>query len=45
MCVELLEELAGIPGVAGAHVMAPGNDGAIAEVIAAAGRIRRRKKM
>jgi methylenetetrahydrofolate reductase (NADPH) len=45
MCVELLEELAGIPGVAGAHVMAPGNDGAIAEVIAAAGRIGRRKKM
>jgi methylenetetrahydrofolate reductase (NADPH) len=45
LCVELLEELAEIPGVAGAHVMAPGNDDAIAEVIAAAGRIGRRNKI
>jgi methylenetetrahydrofolate reductase (NADPH) len=36
ICVELIEELATIRGVAGVHVMAPGNDGAIAEVIAAA---------
>jgi methylenetetrahydrofolate reductase (NADPH) len=43
LCVELLEELAEIPGVAGAHVMAPGNDEAIAEVIAQAGKIRRRQ--
>lgn len=36
ICVELIEELAHIPGVAGVHIMAPGNDAAIAEVIAAA---------
>jgi methylenetetrahydrofolate reductase (NADPH) len=33
ICVELIEELATIPGVAGAHIMAPGNDAAIPEVI------------
>ena len=33
---ELIEELAAIPGVAGVHIMAPGNDSAIADVIAAA---------
>jgi methylenetetrahydrofolate reductase (NADH) len=36
ICVELLHELAAIPGVAGAHIMAPGNDAAVPEVIAAA---------
>jgi methylenetetrahydrofolate reductase (NADPH) len=36
MCVELIAELATIPGVAGVHVMAPGNAAAIPEVIAAA---------
>ncbi|HEX3939240.1 MAG TPA: methylenetetrahydrofolate reductase [Xanthobacteraceae bacterium] len=36
ICVELIEELATIPGVAGVHIMAPGNDAAIAEVIKAA---------
>ncbi len=36
ICVELIEELATIPGVAGVHIMAPGNDAAIPEVIAAA---------
>jgi len=36
ICVELIEELSTIPGVAGAHIMAPGNDAAIAEVITAA---------
>ncbi len=36
ICVELIEELATIPGIAGVHVMAPGNDAAIPEVIAAA---------
>jgi methylenetetrahydrofolate reductase (NADPH) len=39
VCVELIEELATIPGIAGAHIMAPGNDAAIPEVIAA---VRRR---
>ena len=34
ICVELIEELATIPGVAGVHIMAPGNDAAIPEVIA-----------
>jgi methylenetetrahydrofolate reductase (NADPH) len=36
ICVELIAELATIPGVAGVHVMAPGNGEAIPEVIAAA---------
>jgi methylenetetrahydrofolate reductase (NADPH) len=35
ICVEILAELAAIPGVAGAHVMAPQNPSAIAETIAA----------
>jgi len=35
ICVELIEEFATIPGIAGAHIMAPGNDAAIPEVIAA----------
>jgi methylenetetrahydrofolate reductase (NADPH) len=33
ICVEVIEELATIPGVAGVHIMAPGNDAAIPEVI------------
>ena len=36
ICVDLIEELATIPGVAGVHIMAPGNDAAIPEVITAA---------
>src|SRR5262249_3299145 len=35
ICVEVAEELSGIPGVAGVHVMAPGNDVAVPDVIAA----------
>ncbi len=35
ICAELIEELATIPGVAGVHIMAPGNDAAIPEVIRA----------
>jgi methylenetetrahydrofolate reductase (NADPH) len=34
ICIETIEELSLIPGVAGAHIMAPGNDAAIPEVIA-----------
>jgi len=34
ICVELIEELATIPGVTGVHIMAPGNDAAIPHVIA-----------
>jgi methylenetetrahydrofolate reductase (NADPH) len=38
ICVELIEELATIRGVAGVHVMAPGNDAAVPRVIAEARR-------
>ena len=37
ICTEMLQELAAMPGIAGAHVMAPQNPSAIPEVIAAAG--------
>lgn len=43
ICIELIEELADIPGVAGVHIMAPNNEAAIPDVIAAsAGRVSRR---
>ena len=42
MCVELMRELAEIPGVAGVHVMAPANPEAIPEVLAEAASIRRK---
>ena len=42
ICLDLLHELADSPGVAGAHIMAPGNEAVIPEVIAAAGDIPRR---
>lgn len=35
ICTELIEEMAEIPGVAGVHLMAPSNEAAIPEVIAA----------
>jgi methylenetetrahydrofolate reductase (NADPH) len=35
ICIETIEELRRVPGVAGAHIMAPGNDAAVTEVIAA----------
>jgi len=34
ICVELIEELATIPGISGVHIMAPGNDASVPEVIA-----------
>jgi methylenetetrahydrofolate reductase (NADPH) len=37
ICVEIMRELAEIPGIAGAHVMAPQSHRAIAEVLAACG--------
>jgi methylenetetrahydrofolate reductase (NADPH) len=43
LCLELLHELATIPGVAGAHIMAPGNEAAIADVIKDAAGIERAK--
>ena len=36
ICVDLIRELADIPGVAGVHIMAPNNDAAVPEVIRAA---------
>ncbi len=42
ICVELLQELAEIPGVSGAHVMAPLNEASIPEVIERSGLTRRR---
>jgi methylenetetrahydrofolate reductase (NADPH) len=36
ICIDLIAELATIPGVAGVHIMAPGNDAAIPQVIAEA---------
>ena len=43
ICVELLQELAEIPGIAGAHVMAPQNPSAIPEVIAASSVTKRKR--
>ena len=37
ICAELIQELATIPGIAGAHVMAPASMSAIPEVIARSG--------
>jgi len=36
ICLDLVAELAGIPQVAGVHIMAPGNESAVPEIIAAA---------
>jgi methylenetetrahydrofolate reductase (NADPH) len=36
IAIDLIEELAHVPGVAGVHIMAPANDAAVPEVIAAA---------
>lgn len=37
ICIEILQELASIPGVAGAHIMAPVNPSVVPEVIAESG--------
>ena len=39
ICVDFIEQLASVPGVAGAHVVAPNNEAAIPEVIALARKI------
>ena len=36
ICVDFIEQLATVPGVAGAHIMAPNNEAAIPDVIARA---------
>jgi 5,10-methylenetetrahydrofolate reductase len=43
ICVELLQELAEIDGIAGAHLMAPKQEQACAEAIAESGLLKRRK--
>lgn len=45
ICAELIQEFAEIPGIAGAHVMAPQNPSTIPEVIAAAGVVGRRRAL
>src|SRR5262249_61765099 len=34
--IEFIEEISEIPGIAGVHIMAPGNDAAVPDVLAAA---------
>ena len=43
ICVELLQELAEIDGVAGAHLMAPRQEQSIAEAIAESGLLKNRR--
>jgi methylenetetrahydrofolate reductase (NADPH) len=43
ICLDLIRELAEIRGIAGVHIMAPGNEAAIADVIGGAAGIRRAK--
>jgi methylenetetrahydrofolate reductase (NADPH) len=45
MCIEVLQELAEIPGIAGAHVMAPQNFAEIPAVIADSGVTRRKRRV
>ncbi|MBI3711131.1 MAG: methylenetetrahydrofolate reductase [Proteobacteria bacterium] len=42
ICIEMLREIAEIPGIAGAHIMAPLNEAAVPEVIAESGLLARR---
>jgi methylenetetrahydrofolate reductase (NADPH) len=42
ICLELMQEMAAIPGVAGVHLMAPGNEAAVADVIKEAGALKLR---
>ncbi len=44
ICIELLQELAEIPGVAGAHIMAPLNQDAIPAVIEGSGLVTSRRR-
>ena len=36
ICIEMVHELSGVPRVAGVHIMAPGNDAAVPDIIKAA---------
>jgi methylenetetrahydrofolate reductase (NADPH) len=42
ICLELVEELSQLSGTAGVHIMAPGNDAGLAEIVAEAARISRK---
>jgi methylenetetrahydrofolate reductase (NADPH) len=44
ICSEMVEEFADISGVAGVHIMAPGNDADLAEVVSDAARLARRAR-
>lgn len=44
ICIEILQELADIPGIAGAHIMAPQSFAEIPAVIAESGVIRKKRK-
>jgi methylenetetrahydrofolate reductase (NADPH) len=43
ICDELVEQLSETPGIAGVHIMAPGNDAGLAEAVASAAQIARRQ--
>lgn len=43
ICAELLRELADIPGIAGAHLMAPRNEASVPEAVALSGVLKGRK--
>ena len=43
ICSEMVEELSETPGVAGVHIMAPGNDAGLAEAVSSAAAIAQRK--
>jgi methylenetetrahydrofolate reductase (NADPH) len=45
LCIQLIEELAETPGVAGVHIMAPGNDVAVPEVLAEARRKLKKRRV
>ena len=36
ICIDMVRELADVPSVAGVHIMAPGNDAAVPDIIKAA---------
>ena len=33
ICADIIRELSDVPGVAGVHIMAPGNDAAVPDII------------
>jgi methylenetetrahydrofolate reductase (NADPH) len=43
ICLELVDELSDLPGAAGVHIMAPGNDAGLAEVVAEVASIAHKK--